>query len=56
MVFILQNICEQDYKDVCNLLTSCAIFAELKERYKKLGPHTQILLVEKAIRVEHVES
>ena len=50
--FILQHVCEQDYKDICNLPSSHAMFSELCERYKKLGSHTQILLMEKAIRTE----
>jgi len=50
--FILQHISEQDFKDVCDLQSSCAMFAQLHERYEKLGSHTQILLMEKAIRTE----
>ena len=50
--FILQYICEEDYKDVCDLPTSREIFAELRERYEKLGPQTQIMLLDKAIRTE----
>ena len=50
--FILQNVCEQDYKDVCDFPTSRVIFAELRERYEKLGPHTQINLIERAARTE----
>ena len=51
-VFILQHISEQDFKDVCDLQSSCAMFAQLREHYEKLGSHTQILLMEKAIRTE----
>ena len=50
--FILQNISEQDYKDVCELTSARTMFAELREHYVKLGSHTQILLMEKAIRTE----
>jgi len=50
--FILQHISEQDYKDVCDLKSSRTMFAELRKRYEKLGSHTQILLMEKAIRTE----
>ena len=50
--FILQHVCEQDYKDICDLPSSRAMFSELCEHYEKLGSHTQILLMEKAIRTE----
>jgi len=50
--FILQHICEQDYKDICDLPSSHAMFSELHEHYEKLGSHTQILLMEKAIRTK----
>ena len=50
--FILQYVSEEDYKDVCDLPNSRAIFAELRNRHEKLGPQSQILLLEKAIRTE----
>jgi len=49
---ILQHVYKQDYKDICNLPSSHAMFSELHEHYKKLGSHMQILLMEKAIRTE----
>ena len=50
--FILQHVCKQDYKDICDLPNAQAMFSELCECYEKLGSHIQILLVEKAIRTE----
>ena len=50
--FILQHVCEEDYKDLCDLPNARAMFSELRECYEKLGSHSQILLVEKAIRTE----
>jgi len=52
--FILQHVCKQDYKDICNLPSSCVMFSELRKHYEKLGSHMQILLMEKAIRMEFV--
>ena len=50
--FILQHVCKQDYKDIYNLPSSHAMFLELCKHYEKLGSHMQILLMEKAIRME----
>jgi len=50
--FILQHVCKQDYKDICDLPSSHTMFSELHKCYEKLGSHIQILLMEKAIRME----
>ena len=50
--FILQHICEEDHRDLCDLPNARAIFSKLRKCYEKLGSHSQILLVEKAIRTE----
>jgi hypothetical protein len=50
--FILHNILQLDYKAVCNLPDSRAVFAELRQRHEKLGGHTQILLIKKAMKLQ----
>ena len=50
--FIFQHISELDYKAVCNLPTSCAVYAELRQCHEKLGSHTQILLIDKVMKIE----
>src|SRR5712691_6544029 len=51
-LYMLQYISKEDYKDICDLPNSRVIFTELHKCYKKLGPQTQILLLDKAIRME----
>lgn len=50
--FIFRHISELDYKAVCDLPSSCAVYAELRRRHEKLGSHTQILLIEKVMKLE----
>ena len=50
--FIFQHISELDYKAVCDLPSSCAVYAELHQHHEKLGSHTQILLIEKVMKLE----
>lgn len=50
--FILLNISQQDYEEVCNLPDSRTVFAELRKCYEKLGRHTQILLLVKVMKIE----
>jgi len=49
--FILGNISEEDYKAVHELPSSRAVFAELRTRHEKLGGHTQILLIQRAMNI-----
>jgi len=50
--FILRHISQLDYKAVWELPTSHAVYAELQHRHKKLGSHTQILLIKKVMKIE----
>jgi len=49
--FILDNISEEDYKAVHELPSSCTVFAELRTHHEKLGGHTQILLIQRAMNI-----
>ena len=49
--FIMEHISAQDYKAVCDLPDSRTIFAELRKRHENLGSHTQILLIERAMKI-----
>ena len=50
--FIFRHISELDYKAVCDLPTSRAVYAKLRQRHEKLGSHTQILLIDKVMKIE----
>jgi len=49
--FILDNISKEDYKAVHKLPSSHAVFAELWTCHEKLGGHTQILLIQRAMNI-----
>jgi len=49
--FMLLHVSQEDYKAVCDLPDSRTIFAELRKLHEKLGNHTQILLIEKAMKI-----
>jgi transposase InsO family protein len=47
--FILRYISQLDYKGVCDLPTSRAVFAELRKRHEKLGPHSRMMLIKRGM-------
>ena len=49
--FLVENISDLDYKAVCDIPTSRGVYAELRNRHEKLGGHTQILLIERAMKL-----
>jgi hypothetical protein len=49
--FMLRHVSRADFQAVSHLLTSSSVFNALRKRHEDLGVHTQVMLMQKALKL-----